>query len=406
MSKISENIRTNIQTIIEEQNEIVMERWEVINGIWAARIGQLHVIVFGPGGTAKTFLAHSTHGHISDAVTFETMLDESSVPDQVFGGVDVAALVANGRSRRIVTGRLPEATDGFIDEVMNANKMMKHSLQSIMNERTFDNDGIMEVPLRQLLAGTNHNDCDTDPILAPFFDRFHLRFTVGYLQTRDNRFNMVTQAISRMAAIGRGTGTHHLGTKTQVSLADLDVAHAEALSLDVDDAVMGLYDDIWQELKGEGIILSDRRYVEGMVAVLSNAWLRGHTSVQSGDLDVLQSMWWSLQEHAGEAKGIILAATNPGEKAALDLLDELDKLKAELAKVNDSGQDDLVKRKVGVEQVRNADKLIREAQGFLAKSKAAGMSTARLEDTIARAEDFKVKVGASIFGLDASTLSV
>lgn len=403
--KISEDIRLLIQTIIAEVNETVFERWELINGIWVSRIGQLHVVVFGPGGTGKTMLVHTTHEHIEGGVNFEVALDEQSVPDQVFGPPDIKGMVEDGRSRRLVTGMLPEATDGFIDEIMNANTTVKHSLQPIMNERVFHNNGRPNaVPLRQLLAGTNHNDCDTDPNLAPFFDRFHVRHTVGYLQQRESRFNMVTQAIARMGAIGRGTGTSFMGAHTKVTLEQLDVAHAEALALDVDDAVMNLYDDMWLELKGAGIILSDRRYTEGMVAVLSNAWLRGHENVQAGDLDILASMWWSLHEHAPEARGIILGATNPGEKLAMDLLDSLDAFKAELAKALDSSMDIDRQHRVGVEQVRNADKLIRDARTQIATSTAAGMSTARLEEVIGRAENFKLDVGKAVFGIDAAAL--
>lgn len=401
---INTDIRTRVNTIEDEQNEIVLERRDVIHGIWVARIAQLHVIMFGAAGCAKTFLGHTKAEHISDSISWEIDLNEYSVPSDMFGVTDIKGMVEQGLNGRVWDGMLPQATDALIDEVMNASASLKHSLHPAMNERVSHNYGKMhDIPLRQIVAATNHNDADTDPSLAPFFDRFHLRYTVGYLQQRENRVSMVTQAIARMSMIGRGTGTRISGAKTTVTLAELDTAHREALSLNVDDDVMDLFDDIWVELKNEGVILSDRRYVDGMAAVLANAWLAGHEDVRREDLDVLQHMWWSLHDHSAEARKIILAATNPSEKAALDLLDELDKLKANLK--NAASLDKERQHRVGVEQIRDANKLIKDAHKYLASAQAAGANTTRLVETIKRAEDFKINVGSSIFNVNVDNLA-
>jgi MoxR-like ATPase len=399
---ISTDIQKRVAAIMDEQNVIIKERQDVIHGSWVARIGQLHLNMLGPGGTGKSFLVRDLVRHIEDAVYFETALDETTDPGQVFGPPDIKAMVEDGKTRRVITGMLPEATDAFVDEIFNGNSPTMHSLMPAMNERIFHNNGIpMNIPLRCLYSGTNKLNADAD--LAAFWDRLHLRYEVGYIQGRDSKADMVGQAIARMVVAGRGTVTSIAENPTLVTIAELDQAHAEALSLDVSDAVMNTFLDLQDELRGKGIQISDRRAVEGMVAVLANAWVRGHEDVQVGDLDILSAMWWTLRDQAQEARKVILEITNPGEKAALELLDRLDALKGELGKAEKL--DDVHKRRAGVEAVKNADKLLSEAGDHLKKAKDAGTNTTRLDDVVGRAEAFKIKVGEDIFGIKAADLA-
>jgi MoxR-like ATPase len=400
-------INAKVNAIIDEQNQLIKERSEVIRGAWIARVAQEHLLMLGPGGTGKSFLARDMAGHISDSVYFEVAVDETTDPSQVFGPPDIKAMVEDGKTRRVPTGMLPEATDAFIDEFFNANGPLLHSFMPALNERVFHNNGQPSgIPLRMAIAGTNKLNADADQ--AALWDRIHLRYVVGYISDRKSQAEMVGDAIARMSVLGRGVGTNLVGAqKTLVTLAELDQAHKEALSLDVPDPVLDLFFDIRDELQhgSAKIQISDRRAVEGMAAVMANAWLNNHPIVTVGDLDVLASMWWTVQDQMSTARGVILAATNPGEKAALDLLDGLDDLKKEVKQANDSDLDASRKKRVGVESVKNADKLLNEAKGHLAKAQAAGTSTTRLEEVIKKTEAFKVEVGMSIFNLDPAQMA-
>ena len=249
--------------------------------------------------------------------------------------------------------------------------------------------------------GTNKLNADAD--LAALFDRVHIRHIVKYVADRDNQIALVGDAIARMAIVGRGTSTTIPGQQiTTVTLEELDDAHKAALALPIAMPVVQQFFDIRDELeKGAAQIeISDRRCVEGMAAVMANAWVRGHSEVKVADLDVLANMWWTVQDQRGEARNVILAATNPGEKAALDLLDELDKVKKEIAAINKPDIDDVKKRKVGVEQVRNIDRLLAEATDHLAKAAAAGADTAVIQDVVNRANNEKLRIGKEVFNID------
>jgi MoxR-like ATPase len=403
---ITQDIRDRIVTIMDEQNSFIKERAEVIRGAWIAFVAQEHLLMLGPGGTGKSLLVRDAVSHITGSQYFEVAVDETTDPSQVFGPPDIKAMVEDGKTRRVPTGMLPEATHAFIDEFFNANGPLLHSIMPALNERVFHNNGQpSSIPLRSVLAGTNKLNADADQ--AALWDRIHLRYVVDYIADRKAQVDMVGDAIIRMAQNGRGTSTSMIGVqKTTVTLDELDTAHKEALSLDIPDPVLELFFDIRDELQNGSakIQISDRRAVEGMAAVMANAWINNHTSVTVGDLDVLANMWWAVQDQAAAARGVILAATNPGEKAALDLLDSLDDLKKEVKQANDSDVDANRKKRVGVEAVKNADKLLGEAKNHLDKAKAAGTSVTRLEEVIGKTESFKIEVGKAIFGLDPTQM--
>lgn len=401
--KIDLGIQQRVAAIINEMNVGIKDRAEVIHGAWVGRVAQEHLLMVGPGGTGKSYLARTVAGHIDGSVYFETAFDETTDPSQVFGPPDIKAMVEQGKTRRIPTGMFPEATDAFLDEFFNANGPLLHSIMPALNERVFHNNGIPSaMPLRQALMGTNKLNADADQ--AALWDRVHLRYNVGYVTKRADMLDMVAGSIERMASVGRGTSTGIVGaTKTIVTLAELDQAHKEALALDVDQAVLDNFFDIRDELKAQGIVISDRRMVEGMAAVLGNAWVRGHEQVRPADLDILAAMWWTVSDQMKTARDVILSATNPGEKAALDLLDELDKLRAE--KVGAAQLDTDRARRVGVELIKNSDKLLREANDHLVKAKAAGADLRRIQEAIDKTEAFKVDVGKDVFGIDPKTLA-
>lgn len=401
---ITTDIQQRVAQIEVEMGQTLMEREDVIHGALVARVGQMHHLSVGPGGTGKSLLVRTLVSHIPDATHFETALDETTDPSQVFGPPDIKVMVEEGKTRRVTTGMLPHATDAFIDEIFNGNTPVLHSLMPALNERIFHNNGMPgPIALRSCYAGTNKLNADSD--VAAFWDRLHLRYIVGYSKRRASRSAMVDQAIARMAMNGRGTSTSLGQSRTLVTVAELDTAHKEALNLDMPAQVENLFYDIHEGLKGEGIEISDRRLVEGMAAVLANAWVRGNVSVRTSDLDILAHMWWITQDDMEKAQKLIIGAVNPGEAAALDLAKELAKFVAEIKTSKDKKLDETHMRRVGIEVVRNVTKLCTDAADLRDKTSTAGGSTTKIQGLIDQAEAFKLEVGKEIFGIDPNQMA-
>ena len=399
-SVITEDIRLRVNGIADYMNLHIKERGDIVRAICVARVAQLHALMIGPGGTGKSYLQRSLVRHIVGAKHFEVAFDETTDPAQVLGPVDIKAMAEDGKTRRNFEGMLPDATDAFLDEFYNGNTPLLHSIMPLLNERIFHNNGMpMETGLRQCVMGTNKLNLDAD--LAALGDRVHLKFKVDYIQGRQNRQDMIMEAIARMAAAGkRGTVGLVDDNFPTVTLEELDQAFNECLQLAVPDAVFDLFLDVREEITHKGIVLSDRRDTEVWAAIMANAWFRGHEEVQPVDLDILSHMWWTNLEEQPVARAVVLEASNPGEKAAMDLEDALDELRVEYRKiVKNTDLDTTQKRNQSLEAVKNIEKVIREAEENHNKAVASGLSTTRIDGVKAKALEFKTSVAQDIFGV-------
>ena len=64
MGKIDTGIQQRVVAAMDEMNQLIKERSDVIKSVWIGRIAQEHVLMLGPGGTGKSFLARSMWDHI------------------------------------------------------------------------------------------------------------------------------------------------------------------------------------------------------------------------------------------------------------------------------------------------------------------------------------------------------
>jgi MoxR-like ATPase len=380
-----------LQRIAEEINGKNFERAEIVQSMLTALISYQHLLMVGPGGTGKSQIVRDLVKRIVDAVYFETALDESSTKDEVLGAPDIRALAEDGRTRRVPTGMLPEAHVAFIDEVFNGNGPVLHGLMPILNERIWHNDGeSLPTPLLSALAGTNKLNADADQ--AAFWDRWHIRHQVGYVKDRDNRIALIRDAMERAVS------TYVEPEITTVTLDDLHEAHDAAMQLPVSEIVENTLQDLLEVLEKQGVVVSTRRMNEGMKAVKATAYLAGHDEVKVGDLSVLQHMFWSKQDDITVVRAAILTACNPGEKKALEYLEELDGYIQEYKKACDL--DTIKRNSVGVDLFKKTGKLLEVAQPLRVNAEKSGASTIRIDELINQATALKVKIGGEVFNLD------
>jgi MoxR-like ATPase len=379
-----------IAKIQVEQNEKFFERSELIPTLWAAVVAQQHHLQVAKGGTAKSMTVRDIAARIVGTTYFETAFDESTTPDAVLGAPDIKSLVEEGKVRRVTDGMLPAAHIAFLDEFFNGNGVVLHSTMPILNERIHHNNGKpVAVPLRSCFMGTNKLNADSDQ--AALWDRVHFRQQVGYVTDRDNIKAMI------QASVLRRVSGYQEPDFTTVTLEEIDLAHDEAMSLPVGDPAWNTFLDLLEELGRNGVEVSSRRQTEGMAGVLATAWLAGHDEVKVGDLSVLRHMFWTSMTDLQVVKNIILAAVNPGEKKALELLDDLDKLKSDYQAAADL--DEIKRNTAAIDVFKKAQRLSDEAQPLLDMATAAGASTRRIEDVIEACDVLRVKIGGECFNM-------
>ena len=256
---------TILQTIEAELGATLIERTDTIRLALIAVVARQHMVILGPPGTAKSNLINAIGAHVATPAggglsRFIWLMTKSTTPDDLFGPVSVAAFKRD-QYLRITTNKLPEAQLVFLDEIFKSNSAILNALLTITNERAFDNGPTRQtVPLISMFGASNELPQGDD--LGALWDRFLVRDVVQYVS--DGGF----------AKLIRLTNSA-LTTPTTISEGDLLAAQVDAQSVQVPDDVLTGIEQLRRDLGSQGIVPSDRRWMQSFDALRANAYLVG-----------------------------------------------------------------------------------------------------------------------------------
>ena len=296
--------QNKLQKIRDELQQMFLERTELIDGALAALLSAQHVMIVGPPGTAKSMLADELCRRIEGAAYFQWLLTKFTTPEELFGAVSLKALETDDY-RRVTTNKLPEAHIAFLDEVFKASSSILNAILTIINERLFHNGRqVASVPLLTLFGASN--ELPEDDELLALYDRFLLRFVVGYIN-EDFRFLRMLQAKEPTE-------------RTTLTLEELCQLQAEAQTLLIPTAVLRSLSDIRRELQKKNIIASDRRYRQSLSLLQALAYLNGRQAVSEADLFFLEHILWKEPSEQGEVHNVIHSLIHGYEDEVQELL--------------------------------------------------------------------------------------
>ena len=263
----------------ELQNQFV-EREDVIDGMLLGMLTGQHVLLLGPPGTAKSLLAREICARIAGATYFERLLTKFTVPEELFGPISLSAL-EHDNYKRITTNKLPEAHIAFLDEIFKANSAILNTLLTLLNERLYHNDGVIQnVPLIFMVGASN--ELPEEETLAALYDRFLLRFVVNYVSDEMHFRSLLHSTTNRNIMF-----THD----------ELSEARAETKNIKISDTtiegLIKLRCVLTQELN---FSISDRRWKESLKLAQGSAFLSGRSETNLTDLHVLQHALWDKIE--------------------------------------------------------------------------------------------------------------
>jgi len=285
-----------MQQLIDQLCATYVERREVIEPLVAAVIARRHAVLIGPPGTAKSSLVRDLAAGLGGLRFFSWLLTEFSVPEELFGPLDISAL-EQGQYRRLTAGKLPKAELAFIDEIFKAGPAILNTLLSVMQERLFYNDGQpTPVPLVSLIGASNETPTGEQELEA-LWDRFTVRLQVGYIQEPGNFIQMLTGSTGNVAQA--------------LSRADLEAAQEAAARVSVPGAVLDMTVQLRQVLADHGIVASDRRYKESLDLLRAVAFLDGRDEVIEDDLLILQHVLWHDPSQSPEVARLVFAVAEP-----------------------------------------------------------------------------------------------
>jgi MoxR-like ATPase len=262
------------------------------------------VLLLGPPGTAKSALARAIAQAFS-GIYFERLLTKFSTPEELFGPVSLKALEQD-RFARVVQGKLPEAEFAFVDEIFKANSAILNSLLSLINERVFHNDGApIQCPLVTLFGASN--ELPEGKELEALFDRFLLRFDVGYL-LRPANLRAVMLAPDPVLS----------------SLQTMDVlrkAQKETSQVKLTDATVDAVLAIREACSAEGVIASDRRWKKCLKLLQAAAYLAGAKETCPEDAALLTDSLWREPKERPKIARLVGKFADPVGSQAAEILD-------------------------------------------------------------------------------------
>ena len=278
-----------------------VQRDEAVQALSLAYHSGEHILLLGPPGTAKTLLAE-TFSNQTGLSFFHRLLSAFSEPDEILGPVNISAMKA-GRYERLVDGFLPTAEIVFLDEVFKANSAILNMLLDAMEYRRLKISPTqdLKLPLKMLIGASNEYPSEG---LEAFADRFLFIVHIGYVD--DSNFKDLL----------RGNGT-----PLQISVPQIDPSGVR-----IDEDILDLIHGLRRELRAQGVIVSDRRWVKSMKVLRVSASFRGSDEVQREDI---LSLRFVLARPGQNVENLLYSATFPELAEIREAISELEKAFAE-----------------------------------------------------------------------------
>lgn len=342
-------------TTRKELASALIERDDEIDLVLTALITQEHVLLVGNPGTAKSLLLDSVMSWM-DGQTFTVLFTKFTTPEECFGPISVVGLKED-RYVRITSGKLPECDGFFADEVFKASSAILNTLLRILNERVFDRgDGTLtKVPLKLCVAASNEwpQSQESSKELAALFDRFLFRRSVRPIVSAAGRQRLLWKR------------DHAPKLSTEITLAEIDQAHGDALALPWTDQSKDMLETILRELSKEGIQPGDRRQFKAVSACQAFAYLCGADRVEPEHLEVLTSVLWDDPvEQPEKVAQVVAKIANPTGLRLNQLLLECEQILASTDVRN------LAQAATGAAKLQEIDKQLTALRGNGRVSKA------------------------------------
>lgn len=297
----------------ETHGGLVNRRTE-LNVLLVAFTAQLHVILHGNPGRAKSMTVDAILRHLDGVTKFKTQAYKASPPEQFLGPISLKQMEQD-RFVRITKGKVAEAEIAVLDELPRAPRALLPAFQGMMVEREFDaGDGVQPVPLMSLVGTSNH--LPDDPELEAFFDRFALKLVVRAPASQDQFKQIMRGALQR-----RAIGLDSIPDDLIISRAELLTVQRAVELVTVPDDVLDAFGELWANLLGIGIEPSIRRFVDVTKAMQAHALLNGRTAVELDDMQLAQHSLWSSEDEIPEVHTQVIGFASEWVKEKANLLD-------------------------------------------------------------------------------------
>ncbi len=370
-----------LKAVISELKSTFYERDELIEGAGCALLTSNHVIIIGPPGTAKSQLANELCSRITGTQYFQWLLTKFTTPEEIFGSVSLKGL-ENDEYRRVTTNKLAEAHIAFLDEIFKSSSSILNSLLTVINERVyFNGTEKINTPLITLFGASNELPTDEDELDA-LYDRFLIRFVVGYIE-EDFRFLKMIQ------------GGDDKNEPTTFSLQELSNLKENVSRVEIPQAVIRILLRIRTELNTKGIVLSDRRYKSSVSLIKAKAFINGREMAKEEDIKILENVLWKDPAEIPDIKSTLHSILFGYREQLKELYIQAKEIEA-YSKQN--WDDEETKIKANIEAQTKLKMLINKVNDLSEELSDRGKSTGEVTEIKSKIEDVQKEILDSLIG--------
>lgn len=387
-------IQDKFHSLEDALNDELYERRQEIHTAMVAIAARKHHFQIGPPGTAKSLLveriAKRVSGMDSDGY-FRWLLTNFTSPEELFGGPDFNLLRERGIYKRVTEGKAPRAILIFMDEIFKANSSILNTNLTLMNERKFFNaDDDSTVPLVTMFAASN--ELPSGDALWALWDRLHFRHEIRPMQESGSFINMLSRP---MVA----------DPEPLLSLDDIYTAHAAVDSVKMPSEIYEAMKSLRDDLRSDGIEVTERRWVESVSIVRAEAFMNGREEADIEDMRPLMHVLWSDLDHQKVVKKRVLELANPIDKAASDILDDLLGLEADFKEIIADGDNPKAIAKGAIEIQNKVMKNKGKINDLRAASEDSGRKSEYLAEAQAKFKQLAKSVMNDGFGVDPDEIN-
>jgi MoxR-like ATPase len=382
-----------LQAIERELIGSLIERDEVIRAALVALLAREHLVILGPPGTAKSALVTKLSQRISPQngtglQSFAYLMTRFTTPEELFGPVSVVGLKKD-EYKRITTGKLVEAELVFLDEIFKASSAILNALLKIANERVFNN-GSQEVktPLISMFGASNEMPQGSE--LEALWDRFLLRFRVGY--TTDTGFAKFIRAAAAKTN-GHSSNGNQPVTMLQSELIALQQC---APQVAIPNATIDMIEQLRKDLIAKGITVSDRRWGQTLGLLQSHALVEGRDAISEDDLVFLKHVLWQAPEQQAEIGKTLARIGNPLNSKAVDYEDQAASVHRECMDAQKNGLGDEQKMQAAIEANTKLKQISSKLQELRNQAVEQGRNTNRIDKVIESLRKMKQEIAALV----------
>ena len=296
-------MKDRIAKIISLLSSGLYERKEIVALTFLSIIAGKPVFLYGPPGTAKSFIAKRVSYAFRDSKYFGYLMQRFSTPEDIFGPVSLEEL-KNDKYIRKIKGYLPDSDFAFLDEIWKSAPAILNTLLTIINERIFKNGyEEIKVPLKGLISASNETPPPNQGLEA-LYDRFITRLTVYPLKERDN-FEKLLENTQLNPFI-------EIDEKLKITTEEWNKMSEEINKIKISKIVFNIIHTIKLSIEKFNednidipIYISDRRWQNISYLMKTAAYLNDKNEVDIYETLLLDNCLWSLEEHIEAIKKIV-----------------------------------------------------------------------------------------------------